>query len=337
MRAFLATLLFVSAFSLPWVSARAGEGSPPPPQVRATVVKALPFLEKEGVKWHEDKTCLSCHHIPFMTWSHLDASRRGFPVDQGKLKEWLAWCVEWAEPNGGDDVLAELLVFFPREVMTEPASQKKFASLPDRIMTKQKPDGSWTAAGQFRGEQWPAKEADEVTTMLMLLGLNTPWADAAKTKVAREKANAWLKVNDHPQATKAITMRLWFDHRMGDTSRKEALTQTLLSQQKPDGGWSWKISLPDSDPIATGEVLYVLGAIGSPTWDAASRARAAEYLIKTQREDGSWHQDHKRIAGKIRTEPAKIATIDGIYSYFASGWATMGLLQMLPETAVAGK
>jgi hypothetical protein len=335
MRALLATAL-LSAFACARAGAApAAEVPPLSPQVRASVVKALPFLEKEGVKWHEDKTCLSCHHIPFMTWSHLDASRRGLSVDPDKLKEWLAWCVEWAEPKGGDDVLGELLVFFPREVVPAPEGHKKFESLPEQIVKKQKPDGSWQASGQFRGEKWPAAEADQVTTMLMLLGLNTPWTDAAQTAAAREKALAWLKVNDAPQATRSSTMRLWFDHRTGDSSRKEALTQKLLSQQKPDGGWSWRIDLEGSDPIATGEVLYVLGAIGSPTWDAASRQRAIEYLVKTQREDGSWYQDHKRISASIRKEPQKITTIDGIYTYYASGWATMGLLQMLPATALA--
>jgi hypothetical protein len=119
----------------------AGGDALPAPPIRAAVEKALPFLEKEGVQWHDDKTCLSCHHIPFMTWSHLEASKRGFPVPQDKFKEWLGWCVEWAEPKGGDDVLAELLLFLPRQVMREPEAQKKFESLPSLILAKQKPDG----------------------------------------------------------------------------------------------------------------------------------------------------------------------------------------------------
>ena len=130
-------------------------------------------------------------------------------------------------------------------------------------------------------------------------------------------------------------MRLLFHHRMGDASHREALSKTLLSQQKTDGGWSWKISNEGSDPMATGEAIYALTVGGSPAWDAASRQRAADHLIKTQLPDGSWHQDHKRISAKIRKEPEKIATIDGIYSYYATGWATMGLLQLLPEMAVA--
>lgn len=316
-------------------AASAEEATTSPAPIRAAVQKALPFLEQGGVKWHEDKNCLSCHHIPFMAWTHLEAGRRGIPVEQTKLSEWLAWCAEWAEPKGGDDVLAELLLFLPREVMAEPAAQKKLESLPALLTAKQKPDGSWTASGQFRGEQWPGKEADEVTTMLMLMGLNTSWADAAKVAPAREKAHAWLKENPAPQGTRSLTMRLWFGHRMGDTDRREALTKTLLSQQKPDGGWSWKISNEGSDPITTGEAIYALTVAGSPAWDAASRQRAADCLIKAQLPDGSWHQDHKRISAKVRTEPEKIATIDGIYSYFATGWATIGLLHLLPEAAVA--
>jgi hypothetical protein len=314
-------------------TARGEEAVPVSAPVRAAVEKALPFLEKEGVKWHTDNTCLSCHHIPFMTWTHVEAGKRGFPVDPAKVKEWLGWCVEWAEPKGGDDMLAELLFFFPRELMTEAAAQKKFESLPTMLLGKQKPDGHWDASGQFRGEQWPAREADEVTTMLMLLGLGTPWADASKTAAIREKANVWLNEGAEPQATRSLTMRLLFDHHLGDHRKKEELTKTLLSQQKPDGGWSWRMSNSGSDPVVTGEALYVLSVIGAPTWTAADRQRAVDCLLKTQLEDGSWYQDHKRISSKIRKDAKP--RVDTIYSYFATGWATMGLLQLLPERAVA--
>jgi hypothetical protein len=314
-------------------TARAEEAVPVDAPVRAAVEKALPFLEKEGVKWHTDNTCLSCHHIPFMTWTHVEAGKRGFPVDPAKVKEWLGWCVQWAEPKGGDEMLAELLLFFPRELMTEPAAQKKFESLPAMLLSKEKPDGHWEASGQFRGEQWPAREADEVSTMLMLLGLSTPWADAAKATAIREKTNAWLNEGAEPQGTRSLTMRLLFDHHLGDHSQKVELTKTLLSQQKPDGGWSWKFGNPGSDPIATGEALYVLSVTGAPIWTAADRQRAVDCLLKAQLEDGSWYQDHKRISSKIRKDAKP--RVDTIYSYFATGWATMGLLQQLPERAVA--
>jgi hypothetical protein len=329
---FMRTLAFILLVGLA-TAVRADDSVPVATPVRAAVEKALPFLEKEGVKWHTDNNCLSCHHIPFMTWTHLEAGKRGFLVDQTKLKEWVGWCAEWAEPKGGDDVLAELLVMLPREVMTDAAAQKKLQSLPATLLSKAKPDGHWDASGQFRGEQWPAREADEVTTMLMVLGLSTPWADAAKTAAMREKTNAWLKEGAEPQGTRTLTMRLLFDHYLGDHGKKEELTKTLLSQQKPDGGWSWKISNSGSDPVSTGEALYVLSVIGAPTWTAADRQRAVDCLLKTQLEDGSWYQDHKRISSKIRKDAKP--RVDTIYSYFATGWATMGLLQLLPERAVA--
>ncbi len=319
------------------VSARAAESTTatpaePAPAVRTAVERALPFLEREGVKWHEDKNCLACHHIPFMAWTHVEAGRRGLPVDQAKLKEWLGWCEAWAEPKGGDDVLAQLLVYLPREVMGEPAATAKFEALPAKILAKQKPDGHWEASGQYRGEQWPAREADEVATMLMLMGLSTPWADAAKTAAIRGKTINWLSEGAEPQGTRSLTTRLLFEHRLGDGSQKERLTKSLLAQQKADGGWSWRISNTDSDPIATGEALYVLGVVGAPAWSAADRQRATDYLLKTQLGDGSRFQDHKRISSKIRKDPKPI--VDGIYSYYATGWVTMGLLQMLPEKAV---
>jgi hypothetical protein len=57
--------------------------------------------------------------------------------------------------------------------------------------------------------------------------------------------------------------------------------------------------------------------------------RAVAYLLKCQLEDGSWYQDHKRISNKIRKEEKP--KVDGIYSYWATAWATLGLLSTLPE------
>src|SRR4051812_21344890 len=52
--------------------------------VRDAVSRSLPFLEKEGVAWMEGRSCMSCHHVPFLLWSHRSAQARGFKVDSQK-------------------------------------------------------------------------------------------------------------------------------------------------------------------------------------------------------------------------------------------------------------
>src|SRR3954470_20548901 len=59
--------------------------------VRDAVSRSLPFLEKEGVAWMEDHHCMSCHHVPFLLWSHRSAQAKGFTVDLRKLAEWDEW------------------------------------------------------------------------------------------------------------------------------------------------------------------------------------------------------------------------------------------------------
>jgi hypothetical protein len=55
--------------------------------------------------------------------------------------------------------------------------------------------------------------------------------------------------------------------------------------------------------------------------------------VKTQREDGGWPADFTRISTGDRSAPAKAKSFKDatmIYTYFASGWATIGLLQAVP-------
>ncbi len=59
--------------------------------VKEAVSRSLPFLEREGVAWMNDRGCMSCHHVPFLLWSHRTAQAHGLPVDGNKLAEWDEW------------------------------------------------------------------------------------------------------------------------------------------------------------------------------------------------------------------------------------------------------
>lgn len=60
--------------------------------LRASIEKSLPFIDKEGTWWKIEKNCMSCHFISFVTWSQQGALARGISVDKAKLKEWTDWC-----------------------------------------------------------------------------------------------------------------------------------------------------------------------------------------------------------------------------------------------------
>ena len=104
-------------------------------------------------------------------------------------------------------------------------------------------------------------------------------------------------------------------------------------QQRGDGGWSSFIGENMSDVLATGQVLYALHAPASDPGTAEAIARAQRWLLKTQRDDGSWPVDITHISKMDRSAPAKAKSFKeatAIYAYFGSGWATIGLLRSVP-------
>jgi hypothetical protein len=70
-------------------------------QARRAVEQSLPFLEREGVAWMKEKACASCHHVPFLLWSHNEAGARGVRVAEEKLAEWTGWSWRFSQTRRG--------------------------------------------------------------------------------------------------------------------------------------------------------------------------------------------------------------------------------------------
>ena len=67
------------------------EITPDETAVRESVGRSLPFLESAGVAWMEERCCMSCHHVPFLLWTHRTAAAKEFDIDSQKLSDWEAW------------------------------------------------------------------------------------------------------------------------------------------------------------------------------------------------------------------------------------------------------
>ena len=105
----------------------------------------------------------------------------------------------------------------------------------------------------------------------------------------------------------------------GKPDRAQELARALVARQNPDGGWSWGKDFP-SDPYATGQSLYALGRVGLKSDDPAVQ-RAWKFLLDRQRPDGSYIAPSKKPG--VKENP--------IATYWASAWATIGLLHTLPS------
>lgn len=304
----------------------------PPPaegrQIYEALSKGLSFLTREGDAWMNEKNCNACHHMPLLAWSYREAKTRGISVDGGMAREILSWSKEHAKDTRSGPEAAALL----RIAIGHEASPEMVKSLVDL----QLPDGSWKPGQQFVSMQRrDAPEATENSAHLILLALAAQPADGTAAEAARARAAEFFgkKKDATNKSIETLVFSALYAHRCGQPEEMAGLREQILRQQHPDGGWGWVIGEPKSDPLATGEVLYFLRQVPDDVGLAAI-IRAESWLVSQQREDGSWPIDFTRISKLDRSKPEKAASFKaatGIYTFWGSAWATIGLLQGLPE------
>ncbi len=137
--------------------------------VREAVSRSLPFLEKEGVAWMNDRGCMSCHHVPLLLWSHRAAQGHGLTVDANKLAEWDEWSRK--------DSLSHRNLF---RLQNYELAQVEAAKLPDTVREKLKPliDQPFKAEAEFVAKLTPLLTEDELKSYQAII-----------TKTAEQRPN----------------------------------------------------------------------------------------------------------------------------------------------------
>ncbi len=296
--------------------------------LKHAVEQSLPYLERAGVGWMDERKCISCHRVAFLSWTFNEARRKGIPVDNSKLQSWLERSVESSlkSPAEGKPLdAATNLDGVAQMVLGHPASAPAALSAETRatfvklILAGQQPDGSWKPAGQLPRQKRPAEETTQVSTMWLSLALGAV-DDLPEVTAARQRAAQRLETAIEPKSTEWYVARLLLSVRDRSATEVEERTASLKAQQNADGGWGWLVG-DTSDALGTGMALYALALAGTPADDAAVR-RAQQFLVSTQQPDGSW-----AVRG---TKAAKKDRIEETATYWGTAWAALGLLQTLP-------
>ena len=226
------------------------------------------------------------------------------------------------------DTYAELILGNAPFATTEPDPQ--WLALLTASVVQQQSEGHWSAGGQLPRLKRPKPEQDSVATMWLLLALASRPEINTSSAVAREQAHKWLgSLGDEPgRSNEWLLLRALVERKFGTPERTDSLIKQLRDEQCPDGGWSWVRGEKQSDAFATGQTLYALAQLGVPPADPAIE-RARGYLIGAQQPDGSWtvypegFNDAPNEGRLKRTAP--------IWTYWGSAWATIGLLETLPD------
>jgi hypothetical protein len=264
-----------------------------------------------------------------------EAKERGHKVDEPVLAELTKWVAENGDgktgvprPKGIPKALNAKAVWFALALGADPkpdaVTQKGLKLLSKTIAGDQIENGSWASWPETRPPIFG--NSDESMTALATLAILPAAATDDSAKAVRDKGIQWLtgtKTDDDPQS---IAMRLVLWKKLNRPAEEwQPLVRRIKERQNADGGWSQARDMA-SDAWATGQALYALAHAGiKPNEPVITRAHA--FLIKTQRDDGSWpmtsRPTHPKGAGSKSLIPITGA---------GSAWGVLGLVRTVPVT-----
>jgi hypothetical protein len=168
----------------------------------------------------------------------------------------------------------------------------------------------------------------------------------------RARTLGWLQ-RAQPKETEDRVFRLWgLKHAGASPDDLDAAVTDLLKTQRPDGGWSQLIEPADaaktndgkglavagrtpapaltSDAYATGSALVVLHLAGAVRTDHPAYHHGLNFLIRSQREDGSWYVKSRSHPFQTYFESGFPHGPDQFISAAATGWAVAALALACP-------
>jgi hypothetical protein len=312
-------------------TASAEDPLPKSSDVSTSINRGLAFLAKDAMAWKQEHNCVSCHHAALVVWSMREAKLRGHSIDEPVLVELTKWVADSGNgttsvprPAGRPKALNAKAVWFALALGADPApnlvSQHGLKLLLETVKKDQTADGAWSSWPETRPPFFG--DSDESMTALATLAVLPAAARGDESAQAvRDRGIRWLaetKTDDDPQS---IAMRLVLWQRIGRPSTEwKPLVTHIRDRQNKDGGWSQSKNMA-SDAWATGEALYALAHAGIKA-DEPVMTRAFEFLVKTQRDDGSWPMTSRSLkpGGK---GASSLVPITGA----GSAWAVLGLVR----------
>jgi hypothetical protein len=189
----------------------------------------------------------------------------------------------------------------------------------------QMPNGQWRSLGG----RPPLEYSDITTTANAVRSLQDFAPKPYRAEYARsvERAAAWL-IDAQAYGTEERAYQL-LGLQWARTDLKQEAVQSmihsLVAEQQPDGGWA---PLPGmaSDAYATGQALVALSETGGTGSTTSAYKRGVEYLLRTQREDGSWYVKTRATPAQPYFESGFPHGKDQFISIAASNWATLALV-----------
>lgn len=313
-------------------AARADE----PKSAKSAIERGLTFVELDAARWRKERTCATCHHGTLTVWTFAEAKSQGYNIKPEVFADVVSWTKErlkdvdkprdtrpgWSMVNSPAMYLAVMAQAVPKQDAISPDELKRIAG---HLVRHQEAEGNWAwSLAPAKNRPPPFFESDEVATVLSRIALRSqePADPQEKSEIrdSREKTSTWLAKTTPTQTTQSLAYLLFQDVDAGKKPEElQPAIDVLLARQNQDGGWG-QLKDAASDAYATGQALYFL-AIAGVTKDRPEIGRGVQFLVSTQKDDGSWpmtRRGHEGVTPGPFVEPI---------IYFGSAWGTLGLMR----------
>jgi ankyrin repeat protein len=305
----------------------------PPVTPRDAVLRSLPLQRKASSRVMTDGGCSACHAQPLTAvaidsargrgWTDLssDVERAQVPTT---LNASIAQLAQLFEGGGTPDSLLYATVVMASQQAPHTRATDAFVRY---LAAKQRTAGNWRGIGATRA---PMQDGDFSRTAMSIRTLAYFATPARRLEYQKRVARAadWLAAQAPLTTEDRVMQLLGLQWAGAHADTRDKRIRELLQLQRADGGWAQTPHLA-SDAYATGQVLYTLRELGRPGLES-ERQRASAFLVRTQRDDGTWYVRSRAMKIQPYFESGFPYGHDQWISQAATAWATIGLASATP-------
>jgi len=316
-----------------------GAPDPAPTTLSRSVARGVGLLERMSGTFFVNGACGACHAQNITDIATMAARKRGVRIDEpaaaqragGASAAFSATATRLLERFDGPalDILLYTLAGFAASAH---APDRATDALVYNVAAQQMRDGRWQQGGVPRP---PIEDGDFSRTALGIRALKVYGLPArdAEMKDRIQRAASWMRSAKPRTAEDRAFRLLGLSWGGADAGTLQRAARDILATQREDSGWGQRDEMA-SDAYATGLSIYALLESGALQPSNPAVQRGVNYLILSQRADGSWF---------VRSRSPKFQPyFDGGFPYgqdqwissMATGWATAALASAI--TSVDG-
>jgi ankyrin repeat protein len=301
------------------------------PAVRTTpreaVARGLPVLREASARVQTEGGCYACHAQPITGMAVNLASARGWASGSADVEfAQTASAIASTVPgilqmrDGGGQPDGQVYATMMMAEQGAPPTQTTDA-LVHFLAAKQRDEGYWGGIGATRA---PIQDGEISRTAMAIRALTAYATPSRREEYSRhvQRAVRWISAVE-PLSTEDRVMQLLGLHWASEAGPIIGRRRQLIDLQRRDGGWSQTPFL-ESDAYATGQALYALHEVGVTSSEPVMQ-RGVAFLLRTQKNDGSWHVTNRAMKIQPYFESGFPYGHDQWISHAGTAWSIIGL------------